>query len=92
MRRYIILILSIFLISSAYADSITFSGGESSVVLRDGRENVVLSNGASVTVGSMTINADRINLSGNNWRSPSLTSFRTQSRTAEASGLWRPGP
>ena len=68
MRRYIILILSIFLISSAYADSITFSGGESSVVLRDGRENVVLSNGASVTVGSMTINADRINLSGNNWR------------------------
>ena len=67
MRRILILLmlLSVF---PLLADSITFSGGESSVVLRDGRENVVLSGGASVTVESMTITADEITLSGDNWR------------------------
>ena len=67
--RKLILILSLVLSSTLlFADNITFSGGSSSVVLRDGRENVVLSEGASVTVGSMEIQADTITLSGDEWR------------------------
>ena len=47
-------LLLLLLISPAAAeDQITFSGNESSIVLRDGRENVVLSSGASVSVGSL---------------------------------------
>ena len=49
------------------SDQITFSGNESSIVLRDGRESVVLSEGASVSVGSLSISADRITLSGDGW-------------------------
>ena len=49
-------------------ETISFSGGNSSVVLREGKENVELTEGAQVTVGSMTISADEIRLSGNNWR------------------------
>ncbi len=67
--RKLILILSLVLSSTLlFADNITFSGGSSSVVLRDGRENVVLSEGASVAVGSMEIQADTITLSGDDWR------------------------
>ena len=50
------------------SEEISFSGGSSSIVLREGRENVVLSDGATVTVGSMAISADTITLSGDSWR------------------------
>ena len=67
--RKLILILSLVLSSTLlFADNITFSGGSSSVVLRDGRENVVLAEGASVAVGSLEIQADTITLSGDDWR------------------------
>ncbi len=69
MRRFIILALAAAMAAGALnADSISFSGGESSIVLRNGRESVVLSDGASVTVGTMSINADSITLSGDGWR------------------------
>ena len=67
MRKLVIIFL-LLLPAFLFADNITFSGGESSVVLRNGRENVVLSDGAAVTVGSMRITADEITLSGENWR------------------------
>ncbi len=68
MRAMIILAALIAALQPLAADSIEFSGGESSVVLRDGRESVVLSGSASVRVGSMEIGADRITLSGDGWR------------------------
>lgn len=69
MRRMIlILALSMALLAAAAADdTISFNGGSSSIVLREGRENVVLSDGASVDVGSMRITADTITLSGEGW-------------------------
>ncbi len=64
-------ILAILMLSAAIsisaADQITFSGNESSIVLRDGRESVALSSGASVSVGSLSITADSITLSGSGW-------------------------
>ena len=67
-RAILILILSIAAVSlAADDDTIAFNGGSSSIVLREGRENVVLSDGASVTVGSMEISAESITLSGDGW-------------------------
>ena len=69
MRRWILLLgIMLTLFQTITAESITFSGGESSIVLRDGRENVVLSGGASVSVGTLSISADTITLSGSGWR------------------------
>ena len=67
-RRIILMAVISSLLLPLGAESIVFSGGESSVVLREGRENVELTGGASVTVGSMNIGADRITLSGDGWR------------------------
>ena len=74
-------------------DEISFSGGSSSIVLREGRENVVLSDGATVTVGSMAISADTITLSGDSWRYVSCsgtTSVSDPERgiTIRTSGIW----
>ena len=66
--RKALIIMMLLLPAFIFADTISFSGGESSVVLRNGRENVELSKGASVTVGSMSISADSITLSGDEWR------------------------
>lgn len=69
MRKAIltILMLAYALAAISSADTITFNGGDSSIVLRNGRERVVLSSGASVSVGSLTISADTITLSGDGW-------------------------
>ena len=48
-------------------DQIIFSGNTSSMVLRNGREHVVLSDGAEISVGSLSISADAITLSGEDW-------------------------
>ena len=73
MRKTVLIILLLFSALFLFADSISFSGGTSSIVLRNGRENVVLSDGADVTVESMNIHADTITLSGENWRYVSCT-------------------
>ena len=68
MRKTVLFIaLSLMLLSLHAEDTISFSGGSSSIVLREGRESVVLSDGASVSVGSMEIGADSITLSGEGW-------------------------
>ena len=48
--------------------TIAFSGGNSSMVLRDGKEHVSLTGGASVQIDSLVIEADEIELSGSSWR------------------------
>lgn len=71
MKTLITIIALIFCISSLFGadeSQISFSGGQSSIVLREGRENVVLSDGATVKVGSLEISAMEIVLSGNGWR------------------------
>ena len=93
MRKFLALTALIVLPALLFADNITFSGGTSSIVLRDGRENVVLSGGASVTVESMEISADSITLSGDNWRYVSCsgnTTVKDESRgiSIRTSSIW----
>lgn len=73
MKRFLLLLLfSIFSIL-AFADDISFSGNESRIVLREGKENVELTRGAEVFCNGLRINADSITLSGSNWRYVSVT-------------------
>ena len=74
MRRLALTIAILFLALSLMAeDEISFSGGTSSLSLQEGRRHVKLSGGASVSVGSMTITADEIELEGDNWQSVTCT-------------------
>lgn len=50
------------------SDPITFSGGFTRVKLQEGREVITLSGGAEVSVGSMKLTADSIDISGNDYR------------------------
>jgi len=50
------------------ADTFTFSGDNFSSVMSRGREYTVLSGNARIVSGSTTINAERIELFGNNYR------------------------
>ena len=64
-----ILTLFIFVFSSLQAESqINFSGGRSALSLRNGKEEVTLSEGATVSVDSLVISSAEINLSGDQWR------------------------
>lgn len=49
-------------------NAITFSGGYTKVKLQEGREVVTLSNGAVVSVGSLQLTADEIEISGSDYR------------------------
>ena len=93
MRKLLPILFLLLSASMLFADNITFSGGTSSIVLRNGRENVVLSDGAAVTVGSMEINADTITLSGDNWRYVSCSGNATVSDSSRGiyirtSSIW----
>ena len=93
MRKLLPILFLLLSASMLFADNITFSGGTSSIVLRNGRENVVLSDRAAVTVGSMEINADTITLSGDNWRYVSCSGNATVSDSSRGiyirtSSIW----
>ena len=47
-----------------FSESISFSGGESRLVMREGEKSVTLKNGAEVTTGSLFIKAEEMSLSG----------------------------
>lgn len=64
----IIVSLMLILLAPLSAEIITFRGGESSLSMRAGQEEVTLSNGAAVNVGSLSISSDKIVLSGTDWR------------------------
>ena len=86
----ILLSLSLFPLLS---ESITFSGGESSLSLREGQKSVTLSGGAAVKTGSITIESDSMTLSGDDWRYVECTGsvvIRDSDKDLEirTSGLW----
>ncbi len=54
--------------SAQKTDPITFSGGYTKVKLQEGREVITLSGGAVVSVGSMRLSAEAIEISGNDYR------------------------
>jgi len=55
------------------AEAITFSGGATKLVMKEGRESVSLTGGATIGSGSMTLSADTIELGGEEYRYVSCT-------------------
>ena len=51
-----------------FYSSISFSGGESRLVMREGEKSVTLKSGAEVTTGSLFIKAKEMSLSGDDWK------------------------
>lgn len=69
MNRKAFILLSFLLISfSLFSRDINFSGGRSSLSLKEGEKNVLLENVATVTTGSITIKSDSMKLYGEDWR------------------------
>ena len=68
MRKIFVFLLFFSFLFALDADEISFEGNESRIVLKEGRENVELTGGAKVTCQNLVISADKINLSGENWR------------------------
>lgn len=67
-KKICILIVFLFLSLSLFSDPISFSGGESSLSLKEGQKSVLLSGGAHVSTGSITIESDSMTLTGDDWR------------------------
>lgn len=85
----IILICSL----SLFPTSLSFSGGRSSLSLREGKEEVILSEGAVITLDDMTIKSEKITLSGTDWRyvNSEGTTYITDEKNGldiKAVGLW----
>ena len=55
-------------LSLLFSETISFSGGESILIMREGEKSVSLKNEAVVTTGSIHINANEMTLSGDNWK------------------------
>ncbi len=68
MKRLLIAVILMIIPSFLFSEAISFRGGESSLSLKEGHEEVKLSSGASVQVGSLSITSDEIVLSGQDWR------------------------
>ena len=67
MRRLSFFLILLLSAASLFASSISFSGGRSSLSLKEGKEEVVLSDGAKVSVDQIRIESNKITLSGNGW-------------------------
>ncbi len=70
-KRLILTICVIFIAALGFCatdEAITFSGGYTKVLLREGKEVVSLSQGAKVSVGSIQLEADTVELSGTGYR------------------------
>ncbi len=70
MNKYLtFLLLLLFLVTAPLlSESISFSGKESSLSLKEGQKKVTLSGGAKVATGSITIESDSMTLTGDDWR------------------------
>lgn len=64
----LLLTLIIFSLPLLFSETITFSGGESRLVMREGEKSVTLKNGAEVTTGSLFIKSEEMSLSGDDWK------------------------
>ncbi len=69
-----ILLLSIMLASAALpAQQITFSGGTTRMSMQQGFQTITLGGGARIQSGSIELSAEKITLSGNNFRNVTCT-------------------
>ena len=69
MRSRFILLLIVLVSLSLCADDISFSGGYSRAMMNKGRKELLLSENANVSVGSLSIDASSISLSGRDYES-----------------------
>jgi len=69
MRSRFILLLIVLVSLSLCADDISFSGGYSKAMMNKGRKELLLSENANVSVGSLSIDASSISLSGRDYES-----------------------
>ena len=67
-RPMALLFMAFLSLSLLFSETISFSGGESVLIMREGEKSVSLKNEAVVTTGSIHINADEMTLSGDNWK------------------------
>lgn len=67
-RRIIALGFMLTLCTMLFSASISFSGGKSTLIMREGEKSVSLTEGAEVISGSMKITASSITLSGEDWK------------------------
>ena len=67
-RPLALLFIAFLSLSLLFSETISFSGGESVLIMREGEKSVSLKNEAVVTTGSIHINADEMTLSGDNWK------------------------
>ena len=67
MRKLTFCLILLLSSLSLFASSISFSGGRSSLSLKEGKEEVVLSDGAKVSVDEIRIESNKITLSGSGW-------------------------
>ncbi|MFA5448523.1 MAG: LptA/OstA family protein [Sphaerochaeta sp.] len=73
--RKLITLCTLLLIAATLgaAEPITFQGGETRMVMKEGRERLSLTGGATIQSGSITLSADTIVLSGSEYRSVECT-------------------
>ena len=67
-RRIIALSFMLTICTMLFSASISFSGGKSTLIMREGEKSVSLTEGAEVISGSMKITASSITLSGEDWK------------------------
>lgn len=67
-RLSVFLIITLLSLPLLFSSSISFSGGESRLVMREGEKSVTLKSGAEVTTGSLFIKAEEMSLSGDDWK------------------------
>ena len=73
MNKKVSILLLLALTSSLllFSRSISFSGGKSRLVMRDGEQSVSLTEGARIQTEDMTIEADEMLLEGEDWKTVS---------------------
>ncbi|NLK14007.1 MAG: hypothetical protein GX261_02830 [Spirochaetales bacterium] len=67
-RPFLLILLILFILSSASGDDITFEGGNTSIRTQAGRQMITLSQGAHIQSGSIILKADTITLYGDGFR------------------------
>ena len=67
MRKAILFLVILASSVLLFSSDLSFSGGKSSLSLKEGKEEVVLSEGAHVAVDDLVIDSERITLKGEGW-------------------------
>lgn len=75
MKKASLSILIMLLPFLLFSSQISFSGAQSKIVLKEGRQSVELTGGASVDDGDLHIEAESMKLSGTDWTEISCSGF-----------------